>query len=61
LELEISQLRAEEQGKITSMENRIRSMAVLLAPSPALLLGIVVLMVRTTNERRNVSVERRAD
>jgi ABC-2 type transport system permease protein len=61
LKLEIDRLQSEEQQRVSSLENRIRGLSVFLAPLPALLLGVIVLMVRTSNERRHISDARRAD
>ena len=59
LKTEIDALKASEQLQIEGYESRIRWLAVLLAPAPALLLGIIVLGWRAANERRQITPDRR--
>lgn len=54
LKAELDRLRAEERKATTGLENRWRSIAILLAPLPALLLGLGVFFVRFQNENREV-------
>jgi len=58
LKRDIDQLKATEQSQITRLENRYRAIATLLAPLPALLLGLVVFAVRTVNENSEVRTRR---
>ena len=59
LEIKVSELKAKEQDQIDRLELKVRTAAVLLPPIPALLLGLVVLVVRMLNERRQVVDSRR--
>jgi ABC-2 type transport system permease protein len=55
----IDQLRADERRSISMIENRTRALSVLLAPLPALILGIGVLIYRRAAEERHVAPARR--
>ncbi len=55
----IEELRAREQRQIRELENRIRWRAVSLPPVPAVLLGIIVLLVRVNTELRYIEEARR--
>ena len=55
----ISGLKSSEQQQIDGYEQRIRWLAVLLAPLPALFLGIIVLGWRASNERKHIAPDRR--
>ncbi len=59
LKIEIDELKSAEQQQISQLENWIRYLSVGLAPLPALLLGIAVLFIRTTNERKHIAPDRR--
>ena len=59
LKQEVTQLEADEQSSIEGRKNRIRAMTALIAPLPALMLGIVVLWFRVMNEQRNINPNRR--
>ena len=59
LESEIQTLKSTEQQQISAKESQIRWLSVLLAPLPALLLGIIVLSVRSANEKRTIDPRRR--
>lgn len=59
LDKTIDNLKSREQQQIRAMEERIQLTAILLAPLPALLLGIVVLTTRLVSERRHIRDERR--
>ena len=59
LEDEIQTLKSQEQQQISTKESQVRWLSVLLAPLPALLLGIVVLTVRSANEKRTIDPRRR--
>ena len=59
LEDEIQTLKSKEQQQISAKENQVRWLSVLLAPLPALLLGIIVLSVRSANEKRTIDPCRR--
>jgi len=61
LEQEIVRLEAEEQQQIRRLENLLSGLSIGLAVLPALLLGAIVLFIRTWNERANVSERRRVD
>ncbi len=56
--IELSRARREEA--IASIENRIRSQAVVLTPLPALILGGIVFFVRSRRENRGANPERLA-
>ena len=55
----IASLESEEQQQISGVENRTRYLSILLAPLPALLLGIVVLWFRKINEEKDIAADRR--
>ena len=59
LKQEVTQLEAEEQGLVSGRKNGIRFAAALMAPLPALMLGIVVLWWRVMNEQRNINPNRK--
>lgn len=59
LEDEIQTLKSQEQQQISTKESQVRWLSVLLAPLPALLLGIIVLSVRSANEKRTIDPRRR--
>jgi ABC-2 type transport system permease protein len=59
LKIEIEELKSAEQQQVSRLENWIRYLSVGLAPLPALLLGIAVLFIRTANERKHISPDRR--
>lgn len=59
LKIEIEELKSEEQQQVSRLENWIRYLSVGLAPLPALLLGVVVLLTRTANERSHIAPDRR--
>ncbi len=61
LEQEIVKLEAEEQQQIRRLENLLSGLSIGLAVLPALLLGAIVLFIRTWNERSNVSERRKID
>ena len=52
-------LKTEEQQKTKSLVDAVQRNAILFAPLPALLLGVLVLSLRTFNENRHISDERR--
>ncbi len=56
----VEELKSKEQAQVKSMEERIRWLSVILTPLPAIVLGIVVLVIRRQNERKSVSPNRRA-
>lgn len=55
----IEEARAKSQQNIRATENKIRYWATFLSPLPALLLGIIVISLRVSNERRNIAPDRR--
>jgi len=55
----IDKLDSEQQQTISALENRTRYLSILLAPLPALLLGIVVLWYRKVNEEKDIAADRR--
>jgi len=59
LDRRVAELKNAEDRQIRQYQNRIRMVAVALTPLPALLLGLGVLVVRWTNERRQVVPARR--
>ncbi len=59
LKREKDNLKAREQQQINSYESGVRNLSVLLAPLPALFIGIFVFFVRRFNENRNIDPERR--
>ncbi|MCH2179904.1 MAG: Gldg family protein [Mariniblastus sp.] len=60
LELEVNRLETEEKNNVNRLENWIGFISIGLAILPALLLGTVVLIVKTINERSQVKPTRRA-
>jgi len=54
----IRQQKRETQREITSIERGIKKWAILLPPIPAFLLGIIVLSLRVSEERRSVVPDR---
>ena len=61
LEQEIDEYKTVEQNQIRRTEGWVKWLSVLLAPLPALLLGIFVWFNRVANERKLVTDDRRAD
>ncbi len=61
LKLEIDKLASREQNQIRKTESRVRWLAILLAPLPAIVLGTFVWFIRSSNERRQVTDDRRTD
>ena len=61
LQLKIDQFKSREQKQIRTTENWVKWLTVLLAPLPAILLGVFVWFNRVGNERRMVTDDRRAD
>lgn len=59
LQQTIADLKGTEQQQVDRLENRVRYAAVLLPPIPALLLGLIVLVVRVVNEEKRVVDSRR--
>lgn len=59
LDTAIDGLKSMERQQTTELENRIRWTSVMLAPLPALILGLVVLTIRTVNENRSIDPRRR--
>lgn len=59
LDTAIDGLKSMERQQTTELENRIRWTSVMLAPLPALILGLIVLTVRTINENRSIDPCRR--
>ncbi|MCA9115984.1 MAG: Gldg family protein [Planctomycetaceae bacterium] len=57
---QIDQIKAETEREIRETERRIMYMAVAIPPIPAVLLGIIVLLLRLYQERQNISRERLA-
>ncbi len=55
----IDRLETDEQNRISDVENWTRGGAILSAPLPAFLLGIVVLWLRYVNEQKNITPERK--
>ena len=54
-----AQLDSKQQQQISGLENRTRYLSILLAPLPALLLGILVLWYRKANEEKDIAADRR--
>ena len=54
-----AKLDSKQQQQISGLENRTRYLSILLAPLPALLLGIVVLWFRKINEEKDIAADRR--
>ncbi len=61
LKIKIDRLKADERNKTVRTQNAYRWLAILLAPLPALLLGLGVVGVRTLNENQEVRQKRRTD
>lgn len=61
LELEIKRLETQEQKNVNRLENIIGLVSIGLAIFPALLLGSIVLIVKTVNEHSQVRPSRRAE
>lgn len=61
LERQIGEFKTVEQNQIRRTEGWVKWLSVLLAPLPALLLGVFVWFNRVANERKLVTDERRAD
>ncbi len=59
LKEDIDDLKAGERKQAKGLENRIRVFAVVSAPLPAFLLGLVVLFFRISNENRSLDPSRR--
>ncbi len=59
LKEEVTQLEAAEQSQIEGHKNRLRTMTAIMAPLPALMLGVVVLWFRVFNEQKNINPNRR--
>ena len=59
LKEEVTTLEVEEKSLIEGRKNKIRTLTALVAPLPALMLGIVVLWFRSFNEQRNINPNRR--
>ena len=59
LDTAIDGLKSMERQQTTALENRMRWTSVMLAPLPALVLGLTVLSVRTFNENRSIDPRRR--
>ncbi len=59
LDQQLDELKAVEQRQIERLENSTRYLAILLAPMPAFLLGIIVLWVRQVREDSGISDDRR--
>lgn len=59
LELQIDELRSEEQNKIRRTEGYVKMLAICFAPLPAFLLGCLVFFVRSSSERSQVKASRR--
>ena len=55
----IATLDSETQQVTSGLENRTRYLSILLAPLPALLLGVVVLWYRKINEEKDIASDRR--
>ena len=59
LKIQIDQLRSEEQNNIRRTEGFVKMLAIAFAPLPAFLLGCLVFMYRSTNERIQIKASRR--
>ena len=59
LKQQVSALEIEEQSNIQWIKNKYRGLTALIAPLPAVMLGIVVLWFRVINEQRNINPNRR--
>ncbi len=58
LKADVANLRIREREQVSGLENRYRTLAILLAPLPALLLGIGVLISRAIRENSEVRTKR---
>ncbi|MEZ6047280.1 MAG: Gldg family protein [Planctomycetaceae bacterium] len=58
-EARIEKARAESQTRIREAENSVRNKALFFSPLPALILGIFVVAMRMSSERKNISPDRR--
>ncbi|MEL7499703.1 MAG: Gldg family protein [Planctomycetota bacterium] len=56
---DLEELKANERSQITRLETQAQYLAVLLAPLPALILGIIVLWYRKVTEERGIQEDRR--
>ena len=54
----IKKARTRREQQIRSTEARIRYLAILLPPLPAILLGVIVLLFRAADERKNITIDR---
>ena len=59
LKEEVRVLKAGEEGKVRSTEGFVRMVAVLFAPLPAIILGMLVLGVRSGRERAQIKSSRK--
>ena len=59
LKIQIDQLRSEEQNNIRRTEGFVKMLAIAFAPLPAFLLGCLVFMYRSSNERNQIKASRR--
>ena len=59
LKEQLDLLKTEEQQKTKTLVDAVQRNAILLAPLPALLLGVIVLSIRTFRENQHISDERR--
>ncbi|TWU14468.1 ABC-type uncharacterized transport system [Symmachiella macrocystis] len=57
-EKKVRQEKRETEREISAIEGRIKMWAILLPPIPALVLGIIILCIRVTNERNTIVPER---
>jgi len=55
----VAELESKQQQQISGLESRTRYLAILAAPLPALLLGLMVFFYRKVNEDRNITADRR--
>jgi len=55
----IATLDSNQQQSISGLENWTRYLSILLAPLPALLLGVVVLWYRKASEEKDIAADRR--
>ncbi|QEG22533.1 DUF7088 domain-containing protein [Mariniblastus fucicola] len=59
LKQDVTRLEAEEKQLIEGRKFRIRALTALVAPLPALMLGVMVLWFRVANEQKNINPNRR--
>ena len=59
LNKKIDEAKSNYEREVNKTENRIRLMATVLPALPAIILGLVFLSVRMTNERREIAPDRR--